>query len=160
MLGAIEGKMLDRYYQDGKSPGTVRPIAMKVLDKRTFEIEFFVPVPPLRWDVDWVWPGDMGLGFAVYNTSGGAELAMASSPQIIGNKVRIRMAADLPAGWRYTYATKAYPSGVTGGVGAGRRKGPRGNLCDSDRTTSFYSDASGVPYRLPNFCAIFDKTGA
>jgi hypothetical protein len=160
MFGAIEGKMLDRYYQDGKSPSTVRPIAMKVLDKRTFEIEFFVPVPPLRWDIDWVWPGDMGLGFAVYNAAGGAELVMACSPQIIGNKVRIRMAADLPAGWRYTYATKPYPSAVTGGLGAGRRKGPRGNLCDSDRTTSFYSDAYGAPYRLPNFCAIFDKTGA
>jgi len=161
MLGAIEGKMIDRYYQDGKSPSTVRPIGLTVIDKRTFIIDFFVPVAPLRWNIDWVWPGDAGLGFAVYNTSTGAELAMACSPQIVGPRsVCIRMAADLPAGWRYTYAIKAYSQGITGGVGAGRRKGPRGCLCDSDRTSSYYADAKGRPYVIPNFCAIFDKPGA
>lgn len=162
MFGMIEGKMIDRYLQDGKSPSTVRPTAqpITILDKRTFDIEFFVPVPPLVWDIDWVAPGDAGLGFAIYNSAGGAELAMATAPQIIGgNRVRIRMVDDLPAGWRYTYATKVY-TGKTAGVGRGRWRGARGNLCDSDRTPSYFSDLYGTPYIPANFCAIFDKVGA
>lgn len=100
------------------------------------------------------------MGFALYDRATGTELGMACPPQIIGNKVRIRTAADLPPSWRYTYAIKPYQAGVTGGAGAGRRKGPRGNLCDSDRTTSFYADARGLPYVIPNFSVIFDKIGA
>lgn len=155
-IGEYFGKALHRYYIEGKDPSTVRPTSWTLIDARCIELEFFVPVPPLVFDLAQVWPPDVGLGFAVYD-SGSLEIAI-ESVQIIGpTTVRVYTLADVVAGDRITYAVKTYERNETGGIGAGNRRGGRGCLRDSDTTPSYYEDAAGEPYRLENWCVIFDK---
>lgn len=152
------GKAINRFYIDGKNPNTVRPISWRLVDPRTIDVEFYVPVPPLVMDIDHVWPGDAGMGFAVYDSTGpeipviGARVYGAS-----GRVVRITTGADVSLTDRITYALKKYTRGLTGGIGAGRHKGARGCLRDSDLTASLYRDAKSRPYPLQNWCAEFDK---
>jgi hypothetical protein len=155
-MGEYFGKALHRYYVEKKNPGTVRPLTWTRVDSRTIDVTFYVPVPPLVFDLDQVWPGDAGMGFAVYN--GASEITIANVRITTPTTVRITTAADIAAGYLITYATKIYTNSVTGGVSAGNRRGARGNLRDSDQTASYYTDPFGNPYPLQNWCAIFQKT--
>jgi len=150
------GKALNRFYIDGKSPNIVRPLSWKMVDARTIDVDFYVPVPPLVMDIVHVWPGDAGMGFAVYDSSG-PEIPVIGARVVGPRTVRITTGADVSLTDRITYAIKKYTRGLTGGIGAGRRKGARGCLRDSDLTASLYRDAKGRLYPLHNWCAAFDK---
>jgi hypothetical protein len=156
-LGEYVGKALHRFYIQGKSPSTLRPRSCKLVDARNIDVEFEdPPVPPLVLDIDQVWPGDAGMGFAIYDSSG-PEIPVIGARVVRPNTVRITTGADVSLADRVTYAIKTYTRGQTGGLGAGRRKGARGCLRDSDLTPPLYQDAKGRPYPLHNWCAVFDK---
>jgi hypothetical protein len=162
LIGEYFGKALHRHYIEKRNPGTVRPMAWSILDPRTIEVTFYVPVPPLVFDLETIWPGDVGLGFAIYNASDtGAtpvnEIAISDVRIVPGNKVRIVTTANVTAGCFVTYAEKEYVRTVTGGLGSGYRRGPRGCLRDSDFTATYYPNRDGQLTLLPNWCAAFRK---
>lgn len=160
LFGEYQAKAMYRYWVQQRSPSTVRPISLQRLDSRTIRVTFFVPVLPLVWDTDRVWPIDQGLGFAIRNNADGSTVQLARSPIILpsGYEIDITVAADLPAAVTVAYATTLPTVNVTGGYGLGRTVGPRGNLRDSDTTPAmFLLDASGRGPSLPNWCAIFEK---
>jgi len=157
LAGEYFGKALYRYYIDRVNPSTVRPLTYRRIDSRTVDVTFYVPVPPLVFDTDWVWPGDAAMGFSAY-ASGGAEIAIDHVKIVNQNTVRVHTSADIAVGDDIAYAAKRYTGGITGGNGAGRRQGSRGCLRDSDRTMSYYTDVYGNRYELPNWCVVFRKT--
>jgi hypothetical protein len=157
LIGEYFGKALHRYYIEGRNPSTVRPTAWTILDARTIEVEFYVPVPPLVFDIEKVWPGDLAMGFSVYDGSGVA-VTITDVKIVDGTKVHITTGADVSAGYDVAYAFRTYSRTSTGGQLAGRRRGARGNLRDSDATLAYYTDENGDEIRLPNWCVIFRKT--
>lgn len=156
-IGEYFGKALHRYYIEKRNPGTVRPLTWTRIDATTIDVAFYVPVPPLVFDLDRVWPPDAGLGFAVYD-AGGTEVPIQGVRITGPTTVRITTTTSVAAGYSISYATKIYVRSGTGGLGSGNHRGPRGNLRDSDQTASYYNDAFGNPYPLHNWCAIFKKT--
>lgn len=135
--GEYLAKAVWRYYVEGRTPSTVRPIKYERLNSNEILGTFLVPAPPLVWDLEGVWPLDAGLGFTLRNTSTNAELALARSPVIVSpTQVLLTTVATLPASVTVAYATKIGAYGNTGGIGLGRTRGARGNLRDSDDTPS------------------------
>ncbi|HEX7891475.1 MAG TPA: hypothetical protein VF522_19140 [Ramlibacter sp.] len=158
-FGEYLAKAAHRYYIEKVSPQTVYPTSVRLLEKRTIEVKFYVPVPPLVFDLEQVGAPDDFMGFTLYNGAG-VEQTIATIAITGPDKVLITTAADAAVGWDVGYAIKtiALASRANYGIGNGRRTGARGNLRDSDRFPSYYTDFFGNPYRLENWCAVFRKT--
>lgn len=145
-----QAKALHRYYVERKDPSIVRPLSLELIAPRAVEITFFVPVPPLRFDLEkcFVAPN---YGFEVYD--GATRLTISNVYLSAHNKVVIETTTDMAAGHTVQYASRL----PTNSVGAGPYRGGRGNLFDSDRTLSMYPGPDGQRYTLPAPCAVFNK---
>lgn len=111
-------------------------------------IDFWVPVPPIKFDFKTVLPPVVpgGLFGFEYADSNGTLIPIVSVT-ITGPTRLVVTLASVPTAsnkWmRYAYTSPSVP-----GYG-GPTLGQRGNLCDSDLTTSFYGEL------LPNWCTHF-----
>ena len=145
------------YHVLGRKPGTVRPLSISWIDAYTVDVSLYVPVPPLVFDTDAVLPADEALGFVAYAAGGDTEIAIERVRIISNYIVRINTSAPISIGDDIGYAIKNYVNNEKGGVGGGRRCGPRGNLRDSNIGFALYNDLDGYPYSLWNWCASFRK---
>jgi hypothetical protein len=140
-LGEYFAKAYAKTLAGGFEP--VRPLGATIADD-TITIKFAVPSPPLVLDTAAVTdPGDFGFEFA--DDSGAApkiaEVAVAGP-----DAVTIRLErAPTAGGKRVRYAMRATPNTCPG-----PETGPRGNLRDSDATSSLYG------YDLHNWAVHFD----
>jgi len=118
----------------GRAWEPVRPLSIAA-SGATITVRFAVPKPPLVLDTDRVTdPGSYGFGFSDGSASPPRITKVAVTAP---DTVTITLAAA-PTGAkrRLTYAMNAAASGSC----PGPKKGPRGNLRDSDATPSQYGD--------------------
>jgi hypothetical protein len=158
-LGSQFGKVMQRVVTEGQNWMPLHPTHME-LRGATVDIEFHVPVPPLRWDRPFVGQARLEIpdkGFAARDSSGAIPIADVA---IIGPAGVRLMLARVPAG----------PVVVSYAAGGPQRG--RGCLCDSDEAPADdryeYSDATGhfreafhpglvgLPYPLANWCVAFN----
>jgi hypothetical protein len=143
-LGEYYGKVYKKLVVDGGSWSPLRPGSL-ARSGSVMTVFFQVPEPPLVLDTTLVTdPGNFGFEY----TDDSENPPSISSVEITGdNTVEVTLSAE-PTGdnkrLRYAY------TGVPGNP-AGPSSGPRGNLRDSDATTSL----SGRT--LYNWCVHFDK---
>jgi hypothetical protein len=157
LIGEYFGKALHRYYIEKRNPSTVRLLSQAIIDPHTVEMKFYVPVPPLMFDVDTVIPIDSGLGFALWN--GSTYVAITKARVVASDTVRIYSDTTITAGFKLNYAADVINSyGNRRGISAGNHTGGRGCLRDSDYTRCYYPDQSGVFRTLPNWLASFSRT--
>lgn len=156
--GEYMAKALWLYCVEGRSPSTVRPLSYTVLNPNQIEAKFYVPVPPLVLDLESVWQVDDGLGWTFADNGSGTAAPLARPPvPVAADTILFDFTSALPSSIRINYALDLGTVGITGGGGAGRTCGARGNLRDCDRTPSYYTDSTGTPYPLFNWCAAHQK---
>ncbi len=145
-MGAYYAKVYRHVVLEGKSWRPLAPTAI-ARNQATITVDFDVPVPPLVLDTTLVTdPGNYGFEYA--DDSGAAAPPIASVKLAGPESVTVTLAAA-PTGTnpRLRYAFTGVP-----GAAAGASTGPRGNLRDSDASSS----PNGRP--LHNWCVPFDKT--
>jgi len=143
-LGEMHAKAFERVLVHGEP---WHPVSPREITREGAEIKvrFWVPVPPLVLDEALVTnPGNYGFA---YTDSSGAAPTIVSVMPAEEDSVRITLSA-VPVGGnqRLTYAMNGIP-----GQPAGPATGARGNLRDSDATTSRHG------YALFNWCVHFDE---
>ncbi|TCM21469.1 carbohydrate esterase-like sialic acid-specific acetylesterase [Novosphingobium sp. PhB165] len=113
------------------------------------DLEFHVPVGQLVFDTSLV-SAATNMGFTAVKNSDASAVTISSVALRGKTGVRIVLAADPGEEVRVRYAWGA------SGQGSGPTTGARGNLRDQDATVSYYTNASGQPYPLQNWCVIFE----
>lgn len=127
-LGEYYAKVKNEVVDKGNDWVGLRPKQLTKTAANSVEIEFYVSVPPLTFDTDWV-SNPSNYGFYLYNSSDVTIQSVELLPDV--NKVKITTNGDIPSGATITYA---FDNGVGGK--SGRTQGARGNLRDSDPTMS------------------------
>lgn len=161
-LGLYREKALRHWIETGKPWLPLHPTAVYKVGARTVVADFHVPVGNLQFRTDIVSQATDGMnGFELW--SGATRLAIASVQIMSGNKVKVTATADFTGAVQLAYAFTPENRGDNDGAGrypswnAGPTTGVRGNLCDSDNSTTDLLNADGKPYPLQNYCVIFKK---
>jgi hypothetical protein len=119
----------------------------------TIVVDFYVPYGPLVLDTTIVTdPGNLGFEY-VDDFATPSITSVVLNPQN-ASQVIITL-SRIPTGKN---AFVRYGWTAPGGPGSlpGPTTGPRGCLRDSDPTVALYSDATGTPYKLYNWCTHFN----
>jgi hypothetical protein len=143
-LGEYYGKVMKRVLIDGIAWKPLSPTSV-IRTANVITATFHVPVLPLQFDITLVLP-KANQGFEYFDDSPAPPTI--TNVQIAGNSVQITL-SHTPTGsnqrLRYAY------TGTVGQVGADQAGSPRGNLRDSDNTSSLYGSS------LYNWAVTFDK---
>jgi hypothetical protein len=153
-LTATSEEILGEYYAkayistiiEEKPWEPLRPLSVSISGKHV-TIDYHVPVAPLVLDTSRVSnPGDYGFAYSDDSTSPPTitQVSLAGPARI---RITLSGAPQAPPGHRHL--SYAYKGRV--GSPAGPRSGPRGNLHDSDATTSRWNAQP-----LPNYSVAFD----
>lgn len=147
-LGEQMAKVWRRIYLDGEEWRPLQTRSAKAADSTTVIVRFDVPRLPLAWDTEIVTdPGSKG--FEVADASGPVAI---TSVDITGvDEVTIKLGAALGASPVVRTAYTSYGN-------AGPLTGARCLLRDSDKEISTFTDASGKPYQLYNWCITDERT--
>lgn len=148
-LGEQLGKVWKRIVVDGEEWKPLQINSARAKDAATVVVRFDVPRPPLAWDTEVVTdPGNKG--FEVADVSGAVPI---TSVEITGtDEVTIKLGRALSTSPVVRTAYTSY------GSNAGRLTGARCLLRDSDSEVSAFTDATGKPYPLYNWCITDEKT--
>lgn len=148
-LGEYFAKAYRKMVFEGKTWEPVRPMSVTRAGA-VITVKFHVPVPPLAFDTNLV-PAIANYGFDFVED--GNIQTIANVTLAGADTVQITLAAAPGAGVKtLRYAQNQVPStcqGIGSNVGAG--PGARGNLRDSDPTTSRYG------YNLYNWSVVFEE---
>ena len=147
-LGEQMAKVWRRIYLDGEEWRPLQTRSAKAADSTTIIVRFDVPRPPLAWDTEIVTdPGNKG--FEVADASGAVPITSVEITDT--DEVTIKLGRALSTSPVVRTAYTSYGN-------AGPLTGARCLLRDSDNEVSTFTDASGKPYQLYNWCITDERT--
>lgn len=144
------GEQLGKVWNRIKRGENWRPLSLqkaKIIEANKVLATFYVPNPPLVLDELLVTnPGNFGFELADDN----GDVVITEVKLVSDSQVEITTSRNISTNPYLRYAYTSYGN-------AGPITGARGNLRDSDNTTSRYLNANGEQYPLYNWCVTFDK---
>lgn len=152
-LGEYYGKIIKKVVVDGE---TWTPLSPRTITRNGNVITavFNVPVSPLVFDTDRVL-AQTNYGFEYWNPNDSATIISTvtiTAPDTV--EITLNQTPTDTSYERLRYAFTGTPGSKAGPYDAGSA---RGNLRDSDATTSQYTTSSPLGYTLYNWAVIFDE---